>query len=112
MNKGYVNIKIPSELAQVISKVVEDNSLGFRSKSEFVVFCVRRTLLELGKGNLENNITHVSQSKEETKQKVSPREVENPSVQKQSFVSSKVQNEGLPSYFIGNPWLGILQSRR
>ncbi len=112
MTKAYVNVKIPSELALEIEKVVKDNSLGFRSRADFVIFSVRRTLIELGKNNFENEISFPRPKQEGQEKKVSLREIENPSVQRQSFVSDKLENEGLPSYFIGNPWLEILQSRK
>lgn len=43
----YVNVKVPKELADLIDKIVEEHTLGFRSRGEFVNEAIRERLLEI-----------------------------------------------------------------
>ncbi|BBL45986.1 ribbon-helix-helix domain-containing protein [Metallosphaera sedula] len=44
----YVTIKIPSELAELIDKVIESKRYGYRSRAEFVNEAIREKLRQLG----------------------------------------------------------------
>jgi len=47
MNKSYTNIKLPDELTKEIDSLIEDRTLGYRSRGEFVAEATRRLLMEV-----------------------------------------------------------------
>jgi len=44
---AYVTVKIPEELAAEIDRILENRTLGFRSRAELVNQAIRKLLLEL-----------------------------------------------------------------
>ncbi len=47
MKKWYVNISLPGELAKRIESIINQNKLGYKTKSEFVKEAVREKLIKL-----------------------------------------------------------------
>ena len=47
--KGWVNVSIPEEMAELIDEIVEKRKVyGYRSRQDFVIDAIRRRLRELG----------------------------------------------------------------
>ena len=49
LEKKYINIPLPDELAKQIDSVIKTAELGYKTKSEFVKEAVREKLIELAK---------------------------------------------------------------
>ena len=47
MARAYVNVKLPEELAKEIDKLIEDRTLGYRSRGEFVAEATRTLFIEI-----------------------------------------------------------------
>lgn len=47
MVKSYINIKLPAELTKEVDTLIEDRTLGYRSRGEFVAEATRRLLMEV-----------------------------------------------------------------
>lgn len=47
MDKSYTNIKLPAELTKEVDSLIENRTLGYRSRGEFVAEATRRLLLEV-----------------------------------------------------------------
>lgn len=47
MVKSYVNVKLPEELSKEVDILIEDRTLGYRSRGEFVIEATRRLLMEV-----------------------------------------------------------------
>ena len=47
MARAYVNVKLPDELAKEIDKLIEDRTLGYRSRGEFVTEAARSLFIEI-----------------------------------------------------------------
>ncbi len=44
MRKKYTNVAIPEELAKTIDEKIKKESLGYRSRAEFVIEAIRNKL--------------------------------------------------------------------
>lgn len=49
---AYTTVKIPMDLAEQIDDLVENLKLGYRSRTDFILECVRQRLLELRNQNI------------------------------------------------------------
>jgi metal-responsive CopG/Arc/MetJ family transcriptional regulator len=47
MAKTYVNIKLPEELIKEVDRLIEDRTLGYRSRGEFVAEATRIHLIKV-----------------------------------------------------------------
>jgi len=47
MAKTYVNIKLPEELIKEVDSLIEDRTLGYRSRGEFVAEATRIHLIKV-----------------------------------------------------------------
>ncbi len=47
--KKYTNIPLPEELAKQIEKVIQEASMGYKTKTEFIKEAVREKLMEFAK---------------------------------------------------------------
>ena len=46
--KGWVNVGIPEEIAEIIDKVIDNHKTGARSRADLVLEATKRLLRELG----------------------------------------------------------------
>ena len=46
----YKGVTLPSKLIEEVDKRIQNNNFGFRSRAEYICFCIRKQLDEDGGG--------------------------------------------------------------